>query len=260
MNEQKEEQKKVTAEDIDKAIMETYREPEWYLGFEVGNSCGALVERHADAIAINAYPSRGFEVRGFEVKISRADLKHELDNGAKAEAVAKYCNYWFLVVPKGLTKDMQIPEPWGIIEYVDGKLRQKKPAKFMMNTVDFGFMCAFIRGRQRVDVANKSLQWQKALSEARECVKYENSAAAKEINEIKDKIELTKKETGIDLMSWSFEREEIKAIKIAKKLLEAQCEIGEIDHYIRRFNEGAAAVKKAYDYLAGIAGQKGGEK
>ena len=66
---------KVTAKVIRKALMDTYKEPEWYLGFEVGNSTGADCRRHADAVAINAYPSRGFEVRGFEIKVSRSDLQ-----------------------------------------------------------------------------------------------------------------------------------------------------------------------------------------
>ncbi len=100
---------KITAKDIRKALMATYREPEWYLGFEVGNGTGADCRRHADAVAINAYPSRGYEVRGFEIKVSRADLQSELDNGIKAEMVAQHCNYWYLVVPKGLTENMMIP-------------------------------------------------------------------------------------------------------------------------------------------------------
>lgn len=60
---------KVETADINKALLAMYREPEWYLGFEVGNSCGCECMRHADAVAMNAYPSRGFEVRGFEVHI-----------------------------------------------------------------------------------------------------------------------------------------------------------------------------------------------
>lgn len=97
----------ITAKDIRKALLEKYAEPEWYLGFEVGNSCGSNCIRHADAVAVNAFPSRGFETRGFEIKVNRADLQRELEDGSKAEAIAKYCNYWFLVIPKGLTNNYE---------------------------------------------------------------------------------------------------------------------------------------------------------
>ena len=76
---------KVTAQDIRAALRKTYCEPDWYLGFEVGNGTGARLRRHADAVAICNYPSRGYEIRGFEIKVSRNDLKSELDNCAKAE-------------------------------------------------------------------------------------------------------------------------------------------------------------------------------
>ena len=105
--------KKVTAADIRQALTNTYTSPEWYLGFEVGNSTGANCSRHADAVAINAYPSKGFEVRGFEIKVSKQDLKSELENGLKSDEIARFCDYWFLVVPKGLTDGFTLPPTWG---------------------------------------------------------------------------------------------------------------------------------------------------
>ena len=53
-------EEKVTADMIRKALQDRYQEDEWYLGFEVGDSCGMRLSRHANAVAINAYPSRGF--------------------------------------------------------------------------------------------------------------------------------------------------------------------------------------------------------
>ena len=53
------------------------------LGFEVGNSTGAELKRYADAVAINQYPSRSFETIGMEVKISKGDLRRELEDADK---------------------------------------------------------------------------------------------------------------------------------------------------------------------------------
>ncbi len=125
---------KVAAQDIRDALELRYQPPEWYLGFEVGDSTGTDNTRHADAVAINAYPSKGFQTIGFEIKVSKSDLKSELENGAKSDAIAKYCDNWFLVTPKGLTKDFTLPPTWGVMEYHDGKLRQTTPAALRTNS------------------------------------------------------------------------------------------------------------------------------
>lgn len=167
---------KITADDIRRALYARYRESEWLLGFEVGNSTGGRCKRHVDAVAINTYPSRGFTVRGFEIKISRSDLKHELDNPDKAEAVAQYCNEWCLVVPKGLAENMDVPHNWGILELVGDRLVQKRAPEYMLNKIDPGFMCAFIRGVQRCESTIKSESEAAIIErlqlEARNSVKY----------------------------------------------------------------------------------------
>ena len=202
---------------IDKAIMEKYAEPEWYLGFEVGNSCGSQCRRHADAIAICAYPSRGFETIGFEVKISRSDLQHELDNPAKCEEMYQYTNEWFLVVPKGLVGDMRIPEPWGIIEYCDGKLKQKRKACWHDAKVTSGFLCAFIRGRQRMDEQRYMENVNEIRKQAKEEFEWRLDSNTKELVERKKSIDAIEKATGLSLDQWST-KQNIRLLKVAKKL------------------------------------------
>lgn len=141
---------KITAQMIRNALAKKYQTPEWYLGFEVGNSTGLGCNRHADAVAINAYPSKGYETRGFEIKVSRADLSKELENGIKSEEIAMFCDYWFLVVPAGLAKGFTLPPTWGVMEYRDGKITQTQPAaKLDKSAPSKGFLCAMLRGRER---------------------------------------------------------------------------------------------------------------
>ena len=212
---------KVTANDIRKALRERYVEPDWLLGFEVGNGTGSNVSRHADAIAICQYPSRGYEVRGFEIKVSRQDLQRELDTPAKADAFAPYCNYWFLVAPKGLTEGMQIPEPWGIIEYADGKLRQKKQAAFSKNTIDYGFALAFIRGIRRADEQQLAEIRAKVQQLTIENVNMNIRSQLYDYERLLEKLRNFEKRTGINLTSkyHSVDEKDIQAIALAKRLL-----------------------------------------
>lgn len=87
-------------------LRERYPKDSHALITEVGNATGYATNRHADAIAMSLWPSRGLEIMGFEVKVSRSDWVSELKNPAKADAIALYCDTWWLVV-----SDAKIVQP-----------------------------------------------------------------------------------------------------------------------------------------------------
>ena len=233
---------KVTAKDIRKALMDTYKEPEWYMGFEVGNSTGAECRRHADAVAINAYPSRGFEVRGFEIKVSRSDLQHELDNGTKAEMVAQHCNYWYLVVPKGLTNGMMIPAPWGIIEYSDGKLRQKKKPEYRETFADRGFLMAFLRGWQRRQSEEIADERRKLQEKERSMLSNEVRYELQRYEELKRKVAEFKEVTGMNV-EFGVSPWHTRAIRLADKLLESDFSDKRINFHLQAITKMCEEMK-----------------
>lgn len=118
----------MTESDIYEAIAAAHCPPEWACFRDVANATGWAGDRRADAVAMNLYPSRGLELRGFEIKVDRGDLRRELANPDKAELIAKYCNTWWLVVPKGLCDKDDVPIAWGIMEVGEKGLRTKRAA------------------------------------------------------------------------------------------------------------------------------------
>ena len=114
---------------IAQALRQRYGPPEWALFFEVADATGGRATRRADAIAMNLWPSRGLAFHGFEIKVARYDWLRELKNPAKAEAVARYCDFWWLVAPAGVVKDYELPEAWGLLEVNgQGSIKQKAAA------------------------------------------------------------------------------------------------------------------------------------
>ena len=84
--------------------------------FEVPDGTGHTGTRTADAIAMSMWPSRGLEVIGMEIKVSRGDWLRELKNPAKAEAMAKFCDRWYLVVSDAaIVKEGELPATWGLM-------------------------------------------------------------------------------------------------------------------------------------------------
>lgn len=99
----------------------------WALYTEIRSSTGGPSEglRIADAVAVSLWPSMGLEVRGFELKESRADWLRELRAPQKAREVGRFCSRWSLVVPAPWKKIVlsleELPEGWGLIEVGTGE-------------------------------------------------------------------------------------------------------------------------------------------
>lgn len=90
--------------------------PEWACFEEVANGTGSAARRRADAVAMNLWPSRGLTVRGFEIKVTRADFKNESKEPEKAETIAAFCDEWWLVTPPKLLDIAEVPPAWGLME------------------------------------------------------------------------------------------------------------------------------------------------
>lgn len=97
-------------------------------------------QTNADALVLNLWQSAGMDRKtrtfrrldGFELKASRSDLKRELANGEKNEAVRKFCNTWTLLAyDDKVLGDLTIPEAWGVAILRDGALTVKRRAPLL---------------------------------------------------------------------------------------------------------------------------------
>jgi hypothetical protein len=120
--------------------------PEWAIFFEVPSSTGGG-RGYADAVAMNLYPSRGLEVHGFEVKVTRSDWQRELRDPAKAEPVFRYCDRWWLVVgDAAIVKPGELPPTWGLLVPNGNGLKIATEASRLESTpVDRPFFAALVR-------------------------------------------------------------------------------------------------------------------
>jgi hypothetical protein len=108
----------MTEGDIIEILRKRYAPEEWCFLSGVRKAVGFShggVTRTADAVAMGMYPSRGLSLVGFEIKVSRSDWLRELKDPAKAEAIFRFMNHWFIVAPAGMVKKDELPGPWGLI-------------------------------------------------------------------------------------------------------------------------------------------------
>ena len=85
--------------------------------------------RTADFMALDCWESKGHEIHGVEVKVSRSDWLHELKDPDKAETFKRYCHRWWLAVPDASIVRDDLPDGWGLLVLgANGQLRAKKQA------------------------------------------------------------------------------------------------------------------------------------
>lgn len=120
------EEKKYTASDMEKYLEDRYSHPyEWVFLTQVRSSTGSA-NRIADAMAFNMYQSTGYEILGFEIKVSRSDWLSELKDMSKSNEIMEYCDKWFLVVPDAsIVQDGELPKNWGLLVLQGDKLVMK---------------------------------------------------------------------------------------------------------------------------------------
>jgi hypothetical protein len=121
-----------------------YSLPYHVLLWEVRNSTGFDSTRSADALAISMYVSRGQLITGFEIKEHRSDWLAELKRPDKAEAIAKFCDLFFLVTgSKEIAKLEEIPAPWGWLAFTGKSLKvMKKAEPLKCVPLDRAMLCA----------------------------------------------------------------------------------------------------------------------
>lgn len=139
----------MTESQVASILRQRYPEDRYAFLTQVRSSTGySSVTRTADAIVMGLWPSRGLHLEGFEIKVSRTDLQKELKSPAKAELIACYCDYWWLVVSdESIVRDIdEIPRQWGLMTVCKNKIVIIKAAeKLEPRPIDRSFLASLMR-------------------------------------------------------------------------------------------------------------------
>ncbi len=125
------------------ALKKRFSEPDWLFIHpfhikEYGN------RRYADGFALRIRAGDGrnkyLDRWAFEVKVSKADFKSELENPNKRSPAMDFCHYFSFVAPVGLILPSEVPERCGLLEVLkNGKVRMKVRAHRMSSPEKVGW-------------------------------------------------------------------------------------------------------------------------
>jgi hypothetical protein len=201
----------INTSDIREVLEGHYTRDKYTLAFEV-----SMGTRYADAVAICLWPSQGYNIQGFEIKVSRGDWLRELKNPAKADAMAKYCDRWWVITPPGIVKTGELPDTWGLMEVVEGKLNVVSRAEKREATpVNREFMVSMLRRGDQIDDnrLRKAVQLKtEALAkEAQQLVERERTRLKHEYDPMIEVIRDAEAKTGLRLR-WMLDSEKLVAL------------------------------------------------
>lgn len=151
---------------IHEALAAKFSQPHYITMFEVRDSTGFDSTRSADALSIAMYGTRGREITGFEIKVSRSDWLRELKMPEKAEEIGKFCDWFYLVTnEESIAKLEEIPTPWGWMVLKGSRLKVvKKPEKMKPLPLDRPMLCSLLYSVRQQCVADIEKQIQAAVA------------------------------------------------------------------------------------------------
>jgi len=186
---------------------------EYALVYEVRDDAGFNANRSADAIAVNLWPSRGHSITGFEIKVSRSDWLSELKNPKKAEAIMKYCDYWYLVVEnESIIKEEELPATWGCFVRKGNRLSCiKKAPTLTPEPLSVGFVAAMMKRATQGNGMIPVSEIEDRINSAKDNARKEGERSGKnkiedyqrDLDRIRKKMDDFKKESGVDLDDWA---------------------------------------------------------
>lgn len=192
---------------LDEMIRKRHSGDGWIVLDEVGNGTGYNVSRHADAFAMSIWPSRGYEIHGYEIKRSRGDVKKELDDPAKADAVGKFCDYWWLVVSDlSIIDGLVIPATWGILHprnqvlrvHVKAPKRDATPVSRAFAAAVTRRVCASFVPKWQHDELKKNAD-EKARADLERDRRYQKDEATYELEQLRARIKVFEESSGVDI-------------------------------------------------------------
>jgi hypothetical protein len=142
---------KVLAGQLLKMVVARHEGDGWQVFTELANGISEREPRRADVVAMGLWPSRGMEVHGYEIKVARQDVRKELSDPRKQDAIGRYCDFWWLVISDAsIIEGLIVPAPWGVLMPEKRALRlMKRARKQRARPLDRRFVAAMLRSASR---------------------------------------------------------------------------------------------------------------
>lgn len=182
---------------------------------------------------MSVWPSRGYDIHGIEVKVSRYDWAKELNQPEKSAAVQQFCNRWWIATPEeSIIKTGELPPTWGwMVSNGKGGMRVVTDAPSLTpKPISIEFLASVLRNVQRSDESSIERMVSKARQEGHD---QGGTYHQRKYTELAATVAEFEKSSGIDLArTWD-----------AGKVGEAVQVLRQLHHRTDQINSGIKACE-----------------
>lgn len=233
-----------------KKLASKYPAPAYAFLAQVRNGTGYLnVTRTADAMVMGLWPSRGLELVGFELKVSRSDWLRELKNPDKAEDLVGFCDRWYVVAADDKIVDGdELPPNWGLMTAMGrgGAIKIVKEApKLQPKEIDRLFLASIFRNVTERFISRDLVAVTIAEAEKRIAEHFEASIsqAVLERDEMKKAISDFETLSGLRISTWKTSNHDLA--KAVKDVLDGKYK--RADEAVQKIKQSALNIAKYVD-------------
>lgn len=200
--------------------------------------CGlnGATARRVDALYVGFTSTSGRHLVGHEIKVSRSDWLHELNQPGKADLWADQCHAWYAVAPStDIIKPEELPAGWGLM-VINPKTKTRLDVKrratvHVERQPSWQIVRSIMARLDTLQAAEIHRVRSSAEQDAREkltaeITKRESDRAAARSNDATGILAKFEEELGLSLHSWMLERDKTRvtpeALKSALALLAAR--------------------------------------
>lgn len=191
------------------ALRARFSAPSFAYFEEVGNSTGFACHRHADAVAMSLWPSRGLHLNGIEIKASRTDWLKELSDPSKADEIARFCDFWWLAIAdEKIVQPGELPENWGLLVFEGDKLTCKREAKLLeAEPLSRGFVGAILRRASEAmtrTIADAEVRgFKRGTESGPQEHQHERAMLKNELDRLRAALKEFEEKSGVAINSWN---------------------------------------------------------
>lgn len=234
-----------SAIEIERALRVRYPEKSYAFLAQLRNATGyKRAQRYADALVMSLWPSRGLHLTGFEIKIYRNDWLRELKDGEKADAIAQYCHFWYVVAgDETIIKPDEVPVTWGLMVHHQAgrspKIIKEAPLNPNPTPIDYLFLASILRKQTAevvpLDELNRSV-YNEGVTHGRKLQSQDNVRAEGNHTRLKESLAEFEKISGLKINEYNGHR----LGELVKKLQEAL----NFDHRAKSLRQMAESILK----------------
>lgn len=214
---------------------------------KVRSGAGHEAKRTVDAIAMGLWRSRGLYLEGFEIKSARSDWLRELEDPSKAEAVARYCDrFWLVVSDVAIVAEGELPPGWGLLALRGRNLAAKREAPLLdPEPIDRSFLAALLRAACRTGEQGSpdtALAVEQALIT-------ERAANERTLRQLLDRAERAEAviasfetETGISIGGWNADAKLERVVRELRLILNGERDLEQLRRQLAQVARQAASL------------------